>query len=387
MLLAGFPAVTAFALLTVGPYLLVRVVARRRADGAGRSGARCCSSAAAWSAASPWPRCSCCRGCTSTSTWWIDGRAQTPGAILSPAYLVTMFAPWTFGSAGQPPDAPTWYPGGPATTWSRRRPISAPPRWSWLWSPSPPPGRRESLLPRGVWAFLVAAAALGSPSSTRPGRCTCWSSCRCSPRTSSGGRAACSGSCWPCWPRWASRCCCARGRGAHLTGPVAGQRWWGPAVGLGAAVGVALLVVKARSVAAAADERPGLSALAVRAPADRRSGWSSSRWRRAPRGPAVEPDRPFGRSDPPYHRIRFAATTVLFGLIVGQGLSYAGPYWPRVARDTYYPVTDTHQFLADTLATTGTSAPGTRCTRARTRTTSCARCPGTRWSTPSWPRC
>jgi len=51
----------------------------------------------------------------------------------------------------------------------------------------------------------------------------------------------------------------------------------------------------------------------------------------------------------PRRAIRLVAGILLPLLVAGQALTLAVPYWPRVDRDTFYPVTDTHRFLADNL--------------------------------------
>ena len=352
MLLAGFPAVTAFALLTVVPYVLVRVVARRRTDGAGVvrplllfGGGAIGGAALAAVQLVPW--------LYFYPTWWIGGRAQTPDLHLSPAYLVTMFAPWTFGSAGQPTDAPTWYPGGgPGDNMVEASSYLGAAALVLVVVAVAAARPARSLLPPGVWAFLVAATAgwlaiiytavplrllveLPVFSANFVGRARSVLGFLLAVLAAVGLEVL------------------LRAR-ARAPQPASGRsrvsRWWGPAVIVGAAVGVALLVVKALRVAAAADQLyPGLSALAY---ARRQTALgllllavaagavAVLRWSRTDRSVAAT-----RRTT----AIRFAATTVLFGLIVGQGLSYVGPYWPRVARDTYYPVTDTHQFLADHL--------------------------------------
>jgi hypothetical protein len=48
-------------------------------------------------------------------------------------------------------------------------------------------------------------------------------------------------------------------------------------------------------------------------------------------------------------RVRFAAATVLIALITAQSTEFVVRYDPHSGRDTFYPVTDTHTFLADHL--------------------------------------
>jgi hypothetical protein len=47
--------------------------------------------------------------------------------------------------------------------------------------------------------------------------------------------------------------------------------------------------------------------------------------------------------------VRTTAAVLLPVLITVQALTLVGPFWPRVARDTFYPVTATHTFLRDHL--------------------------------------
>ncbi|WP_194908560.1 YfhO family protein [Catenulispora rubra] len=47
--------------------------------------------------------------------------------------------------------------------------------------------------------------------------------------------------------------------------------------------------------------------------------------------------------------LRFGAATTLVVLIAVQGAQFMENYYPRAGKDTFYPVTDTHTFLADNL--------------------------------------
>ncbi len=55
------------------------------------------------------------------------------------------------------------------------------------------------------------------------------------------------------------------------------------------------------------------------------------------------------RGDVGRRRVRLAAATVLIALIAAQSTEFAVRYSPHSGRDTFYPVTDTHAFLADHL--------------------------------------
>nr|BFE64012.1 hypothetical protein GCM10020063_085380 [Dactylosporangium thailandense] len=343
MLLAGFPSVTAYAMLTVGPYVLVRALALRRADGVGLvrplvlfGGGVAGGVALSAVQLLPW--------LYFYQTWWIDGRAQTPADHLSPAYLVTMFAPWTFGSAGQPADAPRWYPADNMVEASSYLGAAALVLVVVAVAAARP---ARSLLPQGAWTFLVAAAAawLAVIYTAVPLRLLVEL-----PVFSANfvGRAR-------SVLGFLLAVLAAVGFEVLLRRPApepAGRsrvgRWWGPAVVLGATAGVALLVVKARGVAATADGHyPGVSALPY---ADRQAvlglvliaaAVAAAALLRRTGGPAA-PARGAAA-------IRLGAATAVFGLVAGQALSYVGPYWPRAPRETYYPVTDTHRFLAEHL--------------------------------------
>ncbi|MGH3739148.1 MAG: hypothetical protein ACRDT6_26645, partial [Micromonosporaceae bacterium] len=57
-----------------------------------------------------------------------------------------------------------------------------------------------------------------------------------------------------------------------------------------------------------------------------------------------------GRGAPGRQRwVRLTVAALLPLLVAGQALTLAVPYWPRVDRDTFYPMTDTHRFLAEHL--------------------------------------
>jgi hypothetical protein len=48
-------------------------------------------------------------------------------------------------------------------------------------------------------------------------------------------------------------------------------------------------------------------------------------------------------------RLRFGAAAILILLVAGQGAQFMAVYYPHSEKDTFYPVTDTHTYLADNL--------------------------------------
>ncbi|MBO0868064.1 MAG: hypothetical protein J2P15_05820, partial [Micromonosporaceae bacterium] len=152
MLLGGFPAVTAFALLTAAGYLVVRALAEyrdrpRRLVGVIGAAAVSVVGGLALAAVQLVPFVGFYRH------WLIEGRAQTPGDHLHIADLATLFAPWTFGgwqssNAGKP----IWY-----------LPLNMIESLSYLGAAAlvlvlvavAVPGAGRRLLPRSAWLYLV----------------------------------------------------------------------------------------------------------------------------------------------------------------------------------------------------------------------------------------
>jgi hypothetical protein len=329
MLLAGFPAVTAFSLLTVAGYLVTRIVGQRRSQRAGRPLALAgigVGGALALAAVQLLPFA------YFYASWHIDGRAQTPADHLSPAYLVTLFAPWTFGGPSRfDADRPFWYLADNLVEAS-----------AYLGAASlvlvvagvALAGRGRARLPRGVWLFFAVGTGgwlaviftalplhllvhLPIFSSNFVGRARSVLGFLLAVLAAVGFDVLLRHS--PAWRPSAFR-----------------SSRWGIAVAAGAVLGVVGLVVKAHGLAA--DHGPlavtnadrelliGLALLAIATAAALTLLMAGSR-----------------------RVLRAGAAYVLLGLVLVQALSYVGPYWPRVDRDTYYPVTDTHAFLAANL--------------------------------------
>ncbi|HKT01557.1 MAG TPA: hypothetical protein VJT31_18700, partial [Rugosimonospora sp.] len=109
MLLGGFPAVTAFTLMTAVPYAAVRLLAEyrrqpRRLAWLTGLGAAAAGAGVALAAVQLLPFTKFYRN------WLIEGRTQAPTHHLSLAELATSFAPWTFGGVGGDTSSkPFWY--------------------------------------------------------------------------------------------------------------------------------------------------------------------------------------------------------------------------------------------------------------------------------------
>ena len=74
--------------------------------------------------------------------------------------------------------------------------------------------------------------------------------------------------------------------------------------------------------------------------------------------------------------VRVARRARLMALVAGQALSYVVPYWPRVDRETFYPVTDVHRSSSPTSVTSAMSAPTPPCRRHRLGRNGCGRSSG-----------
>jgi hypothetical protein len=156
MLLGGFPAVTAFTLVTVGPYFLVRVLAeysslRRRVIGLVLGAGAAVIGGVALAAIQLLPFA------YFYSTWLIEGRSQTPSDHLNLTELATIFVPWAFGGVSHRAGEPYWYVGHNMVEASSYLGAAALVLVvvTVAWARA---GR--SLLPRGVWAFFIAAGGI-----------------------------------------------------------------------------------------------------------------------------------------------------------------------------------------------------------------------------------
>ncbi len=339
MVLGGFPAVTAFTLMTAGGYALTRILAeyphlRRRIVGLVVGAGVAVAGGLALASVQLLPFRAF------YSSWLIEGRSQQPAQHLSLTDLATSFAPWTFGVVGLGTGEPTWvhdaniveassYVGAAALVLivvalacfgagRRLLPraafvavVAAAGTWLALIYVGGPLGLLQHLpvfsdnfvgRARSILGFLLAVlAAVGFDLVLRPRERTA-----------------------PARPKLGSLAVVAAAVLAGLTIILlarhsAGQADTTAPVGPGLpsrlsfADGQLLLGI---GLVAAAAVAVGVLLWLRR----RRYGWS---------GP-----------------VRFGAVTLLFALIVGQGLAFVGPYWPRADRSTFYPTTDTQQYLA-----------------------------------------
>ncbi|TQS42182.1 hypothetical protein [Cryptosporangium phraense] len=153
MLLGGFPAVTGYTILFAGVYLVVRVFSLPLRQGVGvvvGAGAAL-AGAVALAAVQLLPFVSAMSGV------YIAGRGQTPSDHLSPVTALTAIAPWAFGTT-DPYRGPYWYlsPNLVESTMYLGAVAVLLVLVAVAW-----PRAAMTRLPRGGWSFFVVAAALG----------------------------------------------------------------------------------------------------------------------------------------------------------------------------------------------------------------------------------
>lgn len=370
LLLGGFPSVTGYALLTGSAYLVVRAVALHRR--AARRLARVIGGAVAGLVAGlALAAIQLVPFIAFFRTWFIEGRDQTGGAHLSPVNLVTMFAPWAFGTVN-PADDPQWilstnmveagsYLGAAALVLVLVAVALA--------------RRGRAALPTAAWWFLLAAAALWAELiylgslplivlQDVPGLRGLFGDNFIGRGRSVLGflLAALAGVGLDLLlRRRAERAALADEEvGGPPVLPGAGRRRWilpGSVALVAVLVGAAILVrgaLDAGEAATAARAAGRLNmvgatgnfvaqtliggALVVVALLCVTVLWRGS-LRRASPGPDVRGTR----------FTRFAAAALLPVLVAGQGLSFVRPYNPTSAKNTFYPVTDTQSYLAANL--------------------------------------
>ncbi|WP_173052465.1 hypothetical protein [Phytohabitans houttuyneae] len=340
MLAGGFPAVTAFTLFTAAPYLLVRAFAAypgqaRRALGVVAGAAAGLAGAVALVAFQllPFAR--------QMSQVLIAGREQQSDEHLSAASLITSIAPWALGSVA-PSRPPEWY-----------LPVNLVESMSYVGAAGlvlivvavAAPWAARAFLPRGTWSFLVLALGIWvAVIYTAPGAGVVHHLPVFS--TNFVGRARS-----VVWLLIAALA--AIGLEVVLrrreAGAVAGGRrrrlWY--AAGVSTAFGAAGLVIlfQARQVttvgradAVQQAERMrqldgevlvGVIFLAVAVAAVVLAWWSG------------------GRRGPLWGRVRVGAAATLPVLAAAQALTLTVPYLPRVDKDTFFPVTQTHRYLME----------------------------------------
>jgi hypothetical protein len=353
MLLGGFPAVTLYALLTGGAYLVVRVLAQyrwawRRMLGVAAGAGGAVLAGALLSAVQLLPFVAFYRH------WLIEGRAQTAGDHLSLTSLVTAIAPWAFGGVASDSD-PQWYLGrnlvesmsyvGAAALVLAVLAIAS-------------AGRARRLLPGGVWAFFVAATGLwleliylGGPplwllqhlppfsiafSANFVGRGRSVLGFLLAVLAAAGLEAL--------LRRRGATSTAGKGSAAGVPRARVSRRriaWWA-GVGVVFAALAGMVVRDAWMSADHGDDRStrmaalghaglwglGLTAVAV--------ACALVLWRT-------------GREGNRRRVLRAVAAGLVPVLVVGQALAFVLPYYPRVAKDTFYPTTDVERYLAANL--------------------------------------
>jgi hypothetical protein len=357
MLFGGFPAVAGYGLLFGAAYLVVRVFAEYRSEvrriiGVGLGAAAAVVAGLMLTAVQVAPFVSY------MSSAQMDGRQQSPDDHLLPGTLVTAIAPWAMGST-DPSRPPFWYlyvnlveslvyVGAAAAVLA----VVA--------LAMPRAGR--ALTARGVWPYFAAATG-GLLVVLYVGRFPLAVLQQLPVLFSENfvGRArSVLGFLVAVLAAIGFEALLRRRRAGWLTWRV---HWYPVAVWLGAGLVGAVAWWNARRTAYAASARDGIS------PAERVSQlnhemfigvglvalaialvatlwWTGGR-SLSPAGEAADagPVPGVDRSSRRIRIARFAAAALLPVLVAGQALTLAVPYWPRVDRATFYPVTDTHRFL------------------------------------------
>ncbi len=341
MLLGGFPAVTAFTLLTAGAYALARSLAEHRLR-RHRALAVILAAGAAVVGGLAIAAVQLLPFRAFYSSWLIEGRGQT-GQHLSPADLASSFAPWVYGGVSPDSSDPIWSQDANIVEASSYVGAAA---LVLIVVALATVRAGRTLLPRAAWITVVSAAAawllliyVGGPlalvehlpifSSNFIGRARSVLGFLLAVLAAVGFdlllRPRARTATWRAW--W-------RTHAAAIAVAVA-------------AIGVTVwLVILARTTSARADAAGtpanvtshvafanrqllvGVVLLAVAVAAASVLLWR--RRRRAGQGTAI----------------RSVAAGVLLALVIGQGLAFVGPYWPRPDRSTFYPATDVQRYLA-----------------------------------------
>jgi len=341
MLAGGFPAVTAFTLFTAAPYLLFRAIAAypgqaKRIVGVVAAAAGGLLGALALVAFQLLPFSAV------MSQALIAGRDQQPDAHLSTASLITTLAPWAMGTV-KAADPPSWY-----------LPVNLVESMSYIGAAGlvlivvavATPWAARAFLPRGTWTFLVAALGVwGVVLYTGAGS----GLAHHLPVFSSNFVGRARSVVWLLIAALAAIGLEVILRRRREATAVAGRRRarLGYAAGVWAAfaVGGVLIFREARHLAyvtpadsALRVERLrqvneqvliGLTFLALAAAAVALVWWSG------------------GRDEPVWSRVRLGAAATLPVLAAVQALTLTVPYLPRVDKDTFFPITPTHQYLLD----------------------------------------
>ena len=307
MFLGGFPAITGYALLAAGVYLLVRLGAEypgqwRRIAGVAAGGVAAVAGAVGLAAFQLLPFAHF------MSEAYVWGREQTPADHLPFQALVTAVAPGALGStyAGTNIGEALSYVGA-ATLLLALAGVAA--------------GR--ALLPRGVWLFLVAATGVmvvlvyagGVPLALAQQLPVLFADNFVGRLRSVLG--------------FLVAVLAAAGFEVVLRRHRAGNRVWSRAVWVVAGAGGLAVWFAARPALAGVDVLVGLAFLVVAGALLALAWW--------------------GRG-----RLALAGVPLL---VAAQALVFVVPYWAHADRSTFYPVTDVHRFLESHLGTDRYASP------------------------------
>jgi hypothetical protein len=344
LLLGGFPSVEGYALLTAAAYALVRT--RRLGLLAGLATGVAGGIGLAMFQLLPFTRF--------YASWLIEGRGQTGADHLNPVSFLTSFAPWAFGGVAS---------NGPQLWFLDENAVES---LSFVGAAVLVLAlvavlalrRGRALLPRGVWVFFLAATALWLLLVYRGGwlltglqhvpvlRSVFAANYIGRARAVTGLLLACLAAVgFEVLLRW---------RSESRAGARAANRWVEPAwrglvlVGVGAATW-RLLTVGRRLALADGTARSNVAQPAVTTyDAEIRKGllllgaaivlvgllWLAARY-----GALVK------RLDV----VRTLAACGVLVMVAGEGSAFIGRYTPSADRETFYPVTDTQEFLAANL--------------------------------------
>ncbi|MEY9965872.1 hypothetical protein ABIA33_003922 [Streptacidiphilus sp. MAP12-16] len=155
MLLGGFPSVTGVTLLTAAAYVAVRLLAEYRRDRRRLllTGVGAIAGVVAGLALAMFQLIGFL---DFFPTWLVEGRAQTSGSHIDPAALITAFAPWAFGT-GNPQRQPEFIL--PPNFIEAMSYVGAGTLVLVLVAVALP-RRARAALPRAAWIFFAAAAAV-----------------------------------------------------------------------------------------------------------------------------------------------------------------------------------------------------------------------------------
>ncbi|MCT2584019.1 YfhO family protein [Actinophytocola gossypii] len=347
MLLAGFPAVTALTLMSVGVYFLVRVFAEywgqwRRLLGVTAGAAGAVAAGAALSAVQLLPFAKFYGG------WLIEGRSQGADEHLGLPELTTAIAPHAMGSISRS-DPPIWY-----LPHFGRNMVEA---MSYVGAAAvvlvlvsvvlARTGR--SLLPRGAWWVLVGMAVAWFALIYLPGPLALVNDL---PVFSSNyiGRArsvlgmllaALAAIGFELLLRNRTRVVAAL-RAAKL------RVVYGVLVVLGAVAGIVVVWRAGLEAASSRDAAAGTDPVSRVDHLNEQMLIGLGFLGLAVLG-AVLLYATAGRTGLGWRVTRFGAAAVLPVLVAVQGFSLTNAYYPRVDKDTFYPTTDVHAFLAENL--------------------------------------